>query len=250
MDRQVTVSARALLTVGLVAVALVAAYLVGHAGGGGAEAASPAAEGASRTVTVQGVGHVSVVPDQLAFSLGVDATRPDLDEALDAASTAMRQVVDTLVAQGVEEKDVQTTDLSMYPVYSRKPRTLTGYTVSQSVSVVVDDLASGSDVVTAAVGAGGDGVHLDDLRLQVADPESSLQPARTAAYEQAKGKATAYAGDVGAELGEVVSVSEVGDQGYEQPMAYAASDSAAGSVPISAGQSDLTATVTVVFELR
>lgn len=248
MDRQVTVSARALGTVGLVAVAILAAYLVGQAGGGRAQAAGD--EPVARTVTVQGVGHASVVPDQLALSLGVDATRPELDAALDAASTAMQQVVDTLVAQGVDKSDVQTTDLSMYPVYSRKPRTLTGYRVSQSVSVVVTDLDRASEVVTAAVGAGGAGVHLDDLRLQVGDPDASLEPARTAAYEQAKAKAEEYAGDVGGRLGDVVRVSEVADQGYDERVAYSAADSASAEIPISAGQTDLTATVTVVFELR
>lgn len=248
MGRQVTVSARALVTVGLVAVSLVAAYLVGHAGSGEARAAE--GDAAPRTVTVQGVGHVSVVPDQLALSLGVTATRSDLDAALDATSTAMQQVVDTLVAQGVDEKDVQTTDLSMYPVYSRKPRTLTGYRVDQSVSVVVRDLSRASDVVTAAVGAGGSGVHLDDLRLQVGDPDASLEPARTAAYEQARAKAEEYAGDVGAELGEVVRVSEVADQGgYDERMSYSAADSASAEIPIQAGQTDLSAAVTVVFEL-
>ena len=247
MDRQVAVSARALVTAGLVAVALVAAYLVGHAGDGEARAAE--GDPPTRTVTVQGVGHVSVVPDQLALSLGVEATRPDLDAALDATSTAMKDVVDTLVAQGVDQKDVQTTDLSMYPVYSRKPRTLTGYRVNQSVSVVVRDLTQASDVVTAAVAAGGSGVHLDDLRLRVGDPEASLEPARSAAYEQARAKAEEYAGDVGADLGEVVRVSEVGDQGgYDERLEYAAADSA--SIPIQAGQTDLSATVTVVFELK
>jgi len=249
MDKQVTVSARALVTAAVVAVALVAAYLVGHVGGGEAQAAD--GDPATRTVTVQGVGHVAVVPDQLAFTIGVDVTRPELDTALDEANASMQQVVDTLVAQGVDEKDVQTTDLSMYPTYSRKPRTLTGYTVSQSVSVIVTDLDKASDVVTAAVGAGGTGVRIDGLRLEVGDPEASLQPARTAAYEQAKAKAEEYAGDVGAELGEVVRVSEVADQGgyeLERAAAYSASDSA--SVPISAGQTDLTAAVTVVFGLE
>ena len=249
MDRQVTTGVRALVTVGLVAVALVAAYLVGQAGGGEARAADDGS--GARTVTVQGVGHVSVVPDQLALALGVSATRSDLDAALDATSTAMQDVVDTLVAQGVDEKDVQTTDLSMYPVYSRKPRALTGYRVDQSVSVVVRDLAQASDVVTAAVAAGGAGVHLDDLRLQVGDPDGSLAPARTAAYEQARAKAEEYAGDVGAELGEVVRVSEVADQGrYDERVAYSAADSASAEIPIQAGQTDLSASVTVVFELR
>src|SRR4051794_22802932 len=114
MDSRVTVSARALTTGVLVTAALVVAYLVGRGGG---EARAAEGDAATRTVTVQGVGHVSVVPDQLALSLGVEATRSDLDAALDATSVSMQQVVDALVAQGVDQADVQTTGLSLYPVY-------------------------------------------------------------------------------------------------------------------------------------
>ncbi len=164
----------------------------------------------------------------------------------------MQKVIDALVAEGVAQEDVQTSGLSMYPQYSRKARTITGYTVSQSVSAVVTDLTNGSDIVTAAVTAGGEGVRLDDLHLQVSDPEGSLAPARTSAYEQAKAKAEAYAGDVGAELGEVVKVSETGDEGgYDERAAYSAADSAGGSsIPIEAGATELSAAVTVVFALE
>ena len=62
--------------VGLVALAVVAAYLVGRAGPAPASAGTE--DGASAgTVTVTGVGHVAVVPDQLAFDLSVSVVRED-----------------------------------------------------------------------------------------------------------------------------------------------------------------------------
>jgi uncharacterized protein YggE len=253
MDRKVTFSVRGALVAGLVALAVVAAYLVGHSGGTPARAGedSPAA---TRTVTVQGVGHVSVVPDQLGFDLSVDLVRDDLNTALDDSNAAMRQVVDTLEAAGVADKDVQTTDLSMNPEYSHKrgePTTFRGYRVSQTVSVVVEDLASAGDIVTAAVTSGGTGVRLDGLRLQVGDPEGALKPARTDAFEQARAKAEEYAADTGRDLGEVVKVSELAEkpQSYDTDYREAASV-ADSSVPIQAGQQDLTASVVVVFELE
>jgi uncharacterized protein len=251
MDRNATVSVRWLLLAGLVGLAMLAAYLVGNARSAPARADSSSV---TRTVTVTGVGHVSVVPDQLGFDLSVNVTRDDLNAALSDSNSTMQQVVDTLKAAGVDDKDVQTTDLSMNPMYTHRrgePTTFQGYRVSQTVTVVVEDLTKASDIVTAAVGAGGSGVRLNGLRLQVGDPEGSLKPARTDAIEQARAKAEEYADDTGLELGDVIKVSEEADQPYDYDMRYSADAMAApAGIPIQAGQQDLTASVTVVFELE
>ncbi len=254
MDRNVTLSVRSLLLVGLVALAVVAAYLVGRAGPAPASA-QPDDQTTAATVTVTGLGHIGVVPDQLAFDLSVSVLRDDLDQALDDGNTAMQSVVDTLKASGVADKDVQTTDLSMYPEYDRKrkgqPPVLTGYRVSHSVLVTVEDFDKASAIVTAALNAGGTGVRLDGLRLQVGDPDSSLEPARSDALDQARAKAEEYAADAGRELGEIVRISEVTDQPFDRDLAYSAADSLASSpFPIQAGQQDLTASVVVVYELK
>jgi uncharacterized protein YggE len=198
---------------------------------------------------------VSVVPDQLAFDLSVSVLRDDLDLALGDANAAIESVVTTLEGAGVAEKDIQTTDVSMYPQYGRhqkgQPQTLQGYRVSHSITVTVEDLSKGSEVVAAALGAGGTGVRLDDLRLQVADPDGALEPARSDAVAQARAKAGEYAKDAGRGLGDIVRISETADQPVDERMPYAAADSAsAASIPIQPGQQDLTADVVVVYELE
>jgi hypothetical protein len=250
MDKRVTLSVRGVVLAGLVALGLVVAYVAGNAGPSPAQAET--SDGTS-TITVTGVGHVSVVPDQLAFDLTVTVLRDDLTQALDDANSAMASVVDTLKAAGVAEKDVQTSDVSMYPEYRHQkgqPSTLQGYRVSHSITVTVEELAKASDVVTAALDAGGRGVRLDGLRLQVADPDGALEPARSDAVKQAQAKAEEYAKDAGRELGGIVRISETPDQSYDgdQRVAYEAADSAA-SMPIQPGQQDLTANVVVVYEL-
>jgi uncharacterized protein YggE len=253
MNRSVTLSVRSLLLAGLVALAVVAAYLVGRAGPAPASAAT---SDSASTVTVTGLGHVAVVPDQLGFQLSVSVLRDDLDQAMNDGSAAVQSVVDALKAAGVADKDVQTTDVSLYPEYGHQkgqPRTLRGYRVNQTVSVTVEDLTNGSDIVSAALAAGGSGVSLDGLQLQVGDPDAKLEPARSDAFDQAKAKAQEYADHAGRELGEIVKISEVTDQPYSSDMGYrSAADSAAGSVPIpiQAGQQDLTANLVVVYELK
>ena len=253
MDKSITLSIRTLLLAGLVALAVVAAYLVGRAGPAPASAET---SDSTRTITVTGVGHVAVVPDQLGFQLSVSVLRDDLDQAMNDGNTAMQSVIDSLAAAGVAKKDVQTTDVSLYPEYARQkgqPQTLRGYRVSQTVSVTVEDLTKASDIVSAALAAGGEGVSLNGLQLQVGDQDSKLEPARSDALDQAKAKAEEYADHAGQELGEIVRISEVADQAYDQDMSYAASSVADGvraPMPLAPGQQDLTANVVVVYELK
>jgi uncharacterized protein YggE len=252
VNKTVTLRMRSLLVAGLVALALVAAYLIGRAGP--APASAETSDSAS-TVTVTGLGHVAVVPDQLGFQLSVSVLRDDLDQAMNDGNAAMQSVVDALKAAGVADKDVQTTDVSLYPEYGHQkgqPRTLRGYRVNQTVSVTVEDLTKGSDIVSAALAAGGSGVSLDGLQLQIGDPDGKLEPARSDAFDQAKAKAQEYADHAGRELGGIVKISEVADQPYySDDMGYSgAADSARASLPISAGQQDLTASIVVVYELK
>ena len=140
----------------------------------------------------------------------------------------------------------------MEPIYSNRRGQETvfkGYRVDQTVSVVVKDLAKGSDIVSAAVDAGGTGVRVNGLRLEVGDPEAALSPARSDAFDQARAKAEEYAAETGHELGEVVKVSEVADQPYDDGMSYDLGAAADSAIPIQPGEADLTAQVVVVFEL-
>ena len=256
MDKSITLSTRTLLLAGLVALALLAAYLIGSAGPEPAHAQpNDPTSGTTRTITVTGVGHVAVVPDQLGFQLSVSVLRDDLDQAMNDGNTAMQAVVDSLKAAGVADKDVQTTDVSLYPEYGHlkgQPRTLRGYRVNQTVSVTVEDLSKASDIVSTALAAGGAGVSLDGLQLQVGDADSKLAPARTDALDQAQAKAKEYADHAGGELGDIVRISEVSDQPVDQHLAYSSADSAAAGVPmpLEPGQQDLTANVVVVYELK
>lgn len=262
MDKNLTVSVRGLLVTGLVVVALAVAYLLGGSGAGTSparaaeEPAAPA--GAARTVTMSGIGTASAVPDQLAFQLSVGVTRPDLDAALADSSATMKRVVAVLTDGGVDKKDIQTTGLSMNPVYDYPqygPPVLTGYRVGQRASVLVQDLGKGGRLIGLAVSTGGNGVRVSNLRLQVGDTHAVYAEARKAAVETATAKATEYAEATGQALGDVLTLREVSpstaSSSYPQALAdEAAYDRAAKSVvPVSAGEDELVARVQVIWEL-
>ncbi|WP_162260720.1 SIMPL domain-containing protein [Nocardioides sp. Root224] len=255
-----SVSVRSLLLVGLVLAALVIAYLLGGAGGGGstAEAADEAtpAPAEKHELTMTGTGDASAVPDQLSFALAVNLTRPDLADALDAANRAMSRVLASLKVHGVEKGDVQTTGLSMDPVYDYPnygPPVLRGYHVSERARVLVDDLKDGGAAVTAAVAAGGNDVRVDDLQLLVGDTDAVMEKARDAAVAEARTKAEQYAAASGEDLGDVVTINEVRAKPLPTPVEQyadlgAALDRAA-SVPIRAGRDEASVTVRIVWDL-
>lgn len=264
MDGNVTVSMRSILVTALVALALVVAYLLGGGSGGGtpAQAAEEQAPGQGapastpRELTMTGTGEGTAVPDQLSFDLGVTLTRPDLDEALGGASAVMDRVLGVLEDEGVARGDVQTTGLSMSPVYDYHdyaPPTLVGYRVTQRATVLVRDLKKGGAAVTAAVESGGNDVRVSDLRLLVGDESAVMKQAREAAIAEAQAKAQEYADAAGQDLGEVLTIREVRAKPVPTPVyaqaAAIAYDRSMKALPIRAGKETGSVTVEVVWEL-
>lgn len=260
MDRSVTVSVKGLLVAVVALLALVTAYLLGGAGGAAPTVAqaTPAGQPASedpRTLRMVGTGEATVVPDMLGFTLSVTAKQPQLDGALGEANATMRRVLAALREQGVRGADVQTTGLQMYPEYdypASGPAVLTGYRVTQRARVTVRDLADGGEAVSTAVGTGGNGVRVTDIRLGVSDPDSALGKARDAAVEAATAKAEQYSEATGQSLGKVLGLREVGDrtaarQLRDQGVVSARAAYDLQKMPVRAGRDDLSVKVEVVW---
>jgi uncharacterized protein len=262
MNGTVTMSVKGLVLAALVLLALLAAYLLGGAGGTTLVPAHAAPEAAAaeiqqRTLRMVGAGEATVVPDQLTFVLSVTDKQAALDQALAGSSATMRRVLAALRDYGVRDADVQTTGLQMHPEYdypAYSPPVLTGYRVTQRALVEVRDLARGGKAVSAAIRTGGNGVRATNLRLTVSDPDAALDRAREAAVAAATAKAERYAGAAGQDLGEVLSLREVGPNQPRQPrwqagyLERAAHDELA-ALPIRAGKDDLTVRVEVVWAL-
>ena len=125
----------------------------------------------------------------------------------------MRRVLAELETHGVEEADVQTTGLPMYPEYeyhAYSPPTLVGLPGHPAGQVRRRRAGRGRHGISAAVECGGNGVRVSDIRLGIADPDAVLSRARDAAVESATAKAEQYAAATGQSLGDVVSIREVG----------------------------------------
>ncbi|HEX7950420.1 MAG TPA: SIMPL domain-containing protein [Candidatus Limnocylindrales bacterium] len=225
----------------------VAALSVGS--GPVAGAPTTGAEVALHTLTVQGIGKVTVVPDVARIYLGVTLTKPTVKEARNAAARSMTDILAAIKGLGIADKDIQTTGLSLSARYAENSSTkIVGYIISEQVQVTVRDLDKAGDVVDTATAKGATDVN--GISFELADPAKALDDARAAAIAAARTSARAMASAAQVTLGAVVSVA---DASAPTPIYYGATFGAAPmadvKTPVQPGTQDVSATVTVVFEL-
>ncbi len=202
------------------------------------------------TLTVVGDGKVTVAPDQGELSLGVTATRPNVHDALNASNADMTKLLASLRAHGVSDPDLQTTGVSVNQVSNCCPTTVTGYSASNSLSVVIHHVANVGTVIAAAVDAVGSDINIGGVSLSVANPSPQLVAARAAAMKDAGAHAQQWASDAGRQLGKLIAVSEVvGSAPLAQGCTQGCGAAAGGAVAIQAGIETVEVTVTVAYAL-
>jgi uncharacterized protein YggE len=212
----------------------------------------PQAEPPQRTLTVNGVGQVTVSPDVAYVSIGIQTEDPSVGSAVRANNATAQAVVDAIKSFGVEERDITTTNFSVYlqERYDDKGNVVEKtYVVQNTVSVTVRKLDTLGDLLDAVTQAGANAIN--GVVFDVENRNEVINQARTLAVESARQQAEALAKAAGVTLGEVQSISF-----YDTVPARlegkggGGMDVAASSVPISSGQFDIVATVTITYNLK
>lgn len=203
------------------------------------------------TVSVNGSGQVTVVPDMAIVNVGVSVTQPSVKDAQDQVNTAMNDILTALGDLGIAEDKMATSNYSVYPVYDYSDtgeRTLRGYQVTNQLNVTVVDFAQINDVLDTAVENGAN--EINGLTFEVADQSTYYQQALVAAVQQAQIKAETLAQASGKTLGDLLEITE-GTSGYSAyAMRSVAMEAGAGGTNIQAGETEIGATVTLVYELK
>lgn len=207
-----------------------------------------------RSISVPGIGRVSVQPDIATLRLGVLVVRQTAAAARESAAATMSAVLEALNARGVAKKDLRTALLSLSPVtdYSAEtgPR-VTGYQAANSVSVIVRDLTSAGALIDAALAAGA--TSMDGLDFSVDDPSAAEEQARRLAMADAKRRAQTIAAASDVPLGGVVGVVEGDRDGapVPYPMARAMAFKAeAADTPVEAGSQEIVVSVSVAYAIE
>ena len=212
-------------------------------------------------LTVSAEGRSTRKPDLAIFTAGVTSSGTTAGAALSANAADMTRVIAALKRAGIADKDIQTSNLSLNPVYadmSRQPASpleqqvpkIIGYQVSNQVTVRQRNLADFGRTIDTLVSSGANQVNGPSFSMD--EPDSALDEARVEAMKKARERAKLYARAAGLNVLRILSISESG--GYApQPMLMnaraAMADMSGGSTPVAAGEVTMNASVTVLFEL-
>jgi uncharacterized protein len=197
------------------------------------------------TVTVNGSGTVSTIPDIASMSFGVTTQAATAAAALAQNSAETAKMIAALKDAGVAAKDIQTQSVSLQPRTNDTGDGIIGYTAQNSVGATARDIGHLGAVIDAAVAAGANTV--DGPSLTRDDTDALYRDALKAAVADARAKAGALADAAKLSLGAVQSMSEGGGA---VPLPFAAARPAdTVSTPIEPGTQQVQATVTVTFAL-
>ncbi|HSB66572.1 MAG TPA: SIMPL domain-containing protein [Anaerolineales bacterium] len=207
-----------------------------------------------RTINVTGNAQVILAPDIAYISIGVHTEAQTAKDAVASSNTQTQAVIDAIKAQGVDAKDVQTTNFSVYQQIKTGPNGEnqgTYFSTDNTVYVTMRDLTKIGGILDASIAAGANNIY--GITFDVLDKEAATQSGRDQAIADAKAQAEQLAKGAGATLGAVQSItyySNVPTPIYYDTKAAPAGVGGGGSVPISSGQLTLTVSVNVTYGLK
>jgi uncharacterized protein YggE len=245
-----------------------------------AQMAQPAMEVApgNTLLTVTAEGKTFREPDMAVFSAGVTTQGDSAAAALAENSRAMTQVMAALKRAGIAERDIQTSNLSISPIYQdpnrdammaarvsgqpyvppppeqQVPRII-GYTANNNVSVRQRDLDDFGTVIDTLAAAGAN--QINGPMFQMDNQEPALDEARLDAVKAARARAELYANATGLRIVRILSINEGGGYYGPPPVVFARAATMSSAppppppppAPVQPGELQMSFNVTVLYEL-
>ncbi|MBD8554936.1 SIMPL domain-containing protein [Rhizobium sp. CFBP 8762] len=221
--------------------------------------AQDAPNNSTQVISVTGEGRAEMAPDMALVTLSVVRNAATAREAMDGTSKAVGDILTALKADGIQERDLQTSDFAINPQYqypdnnngqNEAPK-LIGYSVSNTLNVRVRDVTKLGELldksVTLGVNQGGSIQFTND------NPEKALSDARKEAVEDAISKAKELTEAAGIKLGPVLTISENSFRSPPIPVAFSARAQMADAkapAPIAAGENAYDVSVSMTFKLE
>ena len=219
---------------------------------------------ASNTISFEGQGEVSAVPDLATISFTIRESAAEVKDAQAKATAKETAALAFLDKSGIDKKDIKTENYSSYPKYDygtpcyegmgipcRTTPKIIGYEVSEYVSVKVRDLAKAGEIVKGIGAVGISEMNGPDFSIE--NEDDLKEQARKMAIDEAKAKAKSLAGDLGVRLVRIVNFSENGSYPFMYGKAMMEADSTGRTSPapeLPAGENKITSNVTITYEIR
>ena len=208
---------------------------------------------AVRTLNVSGSGQANLAPDIAYIYVGVHTQNATAADGVKENNTQTQAVIQAIKDFGIDEKDIRTTNFSIYPQDQYDPQTGTPtgertYVVDNTVYVTVRDLTKLGDLLDTVVQAGANTVN--SVQFDVSDKADALKQARADAVKDAESQAKSLAEAAGLSLGEIQSISFVDNQPIFDGKGGGGAAVAEAAIPIQPGQLTFTVNVSISYALK
>jgi len=206
------------------------------------------------TLSISGEGVVEAAPDRAMISIGVLTQDKDAARAQVANAKTAQDVINAIVALGIEHKYIRTSDYNFRPTYRQEENRrheINGYVVSNTVHVTVDNLELVGKVIDSALLNGAN--NIDSLDFGIKNRKKLQDDALILAIRDAKQRAELVARELGKTIVGIqdmsVNTGSVGVMRSNQMMMKATAESMDYATPIESGTLTCSASVNVTFIL-
>lgn len=213
----------------------------------------------ARTVTVCGTATIVVEADGATVSFGIETRAKEAASASEANALKTQQLKQALLGAGVEEKDITTEYYFVSPIYDYNQTNeegmmpVTGYTVSNTLSVRLHAIDQIGALIDTALGAGA--TSCNGISFSSSLSASAQDDALAAAVAEGRRKAGIMAAACGGKLGQILSVTE--QAGQSTGAFFNKRDAGTGAAVMEEAATEIvadglrySATVVMVFELK
>jgi len=203
---------------------------------------------APASVLATGTASVSVTPDQAQINVSAVTQAATAQDATSQNATIAANIIAQVTQALGGSGTVQTVNYSVSPTYTYPQNgtpILTGYTVTNSIQVTLNDLTITGKIIDTAVQAGAS--RIDSLSFSLKDDSSARAQALSAATVKAKAKAVAMAASVGLTAGSFITIQESG--AVVQTPTLTGTAPVATTTPVQVGTLTVTANVTISMTL-
>ena len=204
-------------------------------------------------VSVTGTGEVRVQPTEVLVYLGVETREKTLDAARKETDKKAAAIISYLKKNGVDAKDIQTSFVTVQPIYNRGEYGVTTpdmYMAIKTMNIKIRKLDKYDEVLSGLYNVGAN--RIDGIQFQVADLEKYKTEARKKAVANARQKANLLTSELGAKVGRVYAINETTSGGgprplYKTAMMESAAADMDGGPSIAGGEVVITSNVDVSF---
>ncbi len=199
------------------------------------------------TIIISGSAEKNVAPDTASLSIGVVAQAPTANEASNKNAISMNAIITELRNLGLQDKDIQTSFLSIQPVYKTDGvPAIEAYSASNNVQITTKMLGNLSEIIDRSTAAGANQISGVSFSLSEEKQKELLDELLTGATSDASSKAGKLAEKLHVRIIGVKtsSISEGGVQPFVREVSVPQGKAA---TPVMPGETKVSISVQVTY---